>query len=178
MKAALVLCCCAVLLPAVAARAQRHAAGCGPYSVKFATHLPTRGAWPGPVAGKALVYFDEDNSGASSLSPPTTRIGIDGKWVGAMQEVSWFYTYVTPGSHTLCANWQTSWVPGWRATTQTDVFTAKAGGVYYFEAKYDEYGGQTSMRLHELDKERGNLIVTRKYFYCTSHPEASGHPRK
>lgn len=175
---ALVLCCCAVLLPGIAARAQKHPAGCGPYSVKFATHLPTQGAWPGPVAGKALVYFDENDAFAGSIMPPTTRIGIDGKWVGAMQEVSWFYTYVTPGSHTLCANWQTSWVPGWKATTKTEAFTAKAGGVYYFEVQYLAESGQEYLTFHALDKKRGNLIVTRKYFYCTSHPEQSGRHKK
>jgi hypothetical protein len=137
--------------------------------VKFDSRLADVQASPALVAGKALVYFDENDAGYVSLAPPATRVGVDGKWIGAMQEVSWFYAYVDPGPHTLCANWQTSWPPAWTKTTQTAGFEAQAGAVYYFEVRYEKISGQVHMTLQPLDGERGAKTIA-KYFYCTSQP--------
>jgi hypothetical protein len=160
---------CVLLMAASAICAQRLEAdsGCGPANVKYDSKLASQQATPEPKRVKALVYFEENNAGYVSVNPPTTRIGIDGQWVGAMQEVSWFYAYVDPGPHQLCANWQTSLPPTWTRTTQTTPFSVRAGGTYYFEVKYEEVAHQVKMELKALDPNQGAKVI-RKYFYGTS----------
>jgi len=157
---------CLAIIPGVTAFGQQNI-GCGPAEIKFESHLADIQASPGPVPGKALVYFDENDAGDVSAAPPLTRVGIDGQWVGAMQEVSWIYAYVEPRSHQLCANWQTSWQTAWPTTTRSLLFTAQPGGVYYFEVKYEKVAGEVEMHLKMLDSDQGPKTI-RKYFYGTS----------
>src|SRR6185312_9705018 len=82
------------------------AGGCGPAAVHFEVktekhHLPVR-----PENGKALVYFLQDDTQFQSRPRPTSRIGIDGTWVGATKSNSYFYVSVDPGEHDLCSSWQ------------------------------------------------------------------------
>src|SRR5271156_829480 len=44
-----------------------------------------------PEAGKALVYFLEDDSEFGSTPKPTTMASLDGQWVGATHGDSYFY---------------------------------------------------------------------------------------
>jgi hypothetical protein len=160
---------CVLLISASPLCAQRVEAdsACGLANVIYDSKLANQQARPEPKPDEALVYFEENNAGYVSVNPPTTRIGIDGRWAGAMQEVSWFYAYVDPGPHHLCANWQTSLPPAWTRTTQTTPFTARAGGTYYFEVKYEDIAHQVKMELIALDPHDGARVI-RKYFYCTS----------
>jgi hypothetical protein len=60
------------------------APGCGTVDTKFEVK-PDKGqdASAQPAAGKALVYFIEDDTQFGSFPKPTTRAGVDGTWVGA-----------------------------------------------------------------------------------------------
>jgi hypothetical protein len=88
-------------LPALAqddAAVARTAAGCGPSAGMFnvqttdAKHPVSQ-----PEAGKALVYFFTD-----FVTAPTMRVGVDGSWVGANDNKSYFFFQVSPGEHNLC----------------------------------------------------------------------------
>jgi hypothetical protein len=63
--------------------------GCGDPNTKFAVKT-TKSQHSGhlnatqPDSRKALVYFVEDDTGFESRPKPTTRIGVDGQWVGAL----------------------------------------------------------------------------------------------
>ena len=141
----------------------RVAPSCGPDKAKFEVkternpHLVRQ-----PDAGKALVYFLEDNSAFASLPRPTTRAGVDGAWVGAAQGNSFFYFSVDPGEHHLCACRQT-WVgPGVAQKTAAAHFTAEPGGVYYFRVKniFRRDAGRPFIKLEQLDSDEGQLLAS------------------
>jgi len=90
---------------------------------------------PQTDAGKALVYFIENDSQFDSFPSPTTRMGVDGEWVGATHGNSYFYSSVDPGVHHLCASWQKAVLVLQGRQTAAAHFTAEAGNVYYFEVK-------------------------------------------
>jgi hypothetical protein len=103
------------------------APGCGPASVKFDVNADAH-AHPmsQPEAGKALVYFIEDDTNFLSTPKPTTRLGIDGSWVGANHGNSYFYLSLEPGEHHLCASWQSKVVLLAGQQTAAAHFTAEA----------------------------------------------------
>lgn len=165
---------------AVLAQAQipdtRLAPSCGLNEVKFEVKTAKNPHQvKQPDAGKALVYFVEDNSEFGSIPRPTTRLGVDGEWVGAAQGNSYFSFSVDPGEHHLCASWQT-WVgPGVDAAHKTALahFTAEAGGVYYFRVKnvyLRDTGARAIIKLELLDSDEGQLLAN-KYSFSTSQPK-------
>ena len=148
----------------------RLAPSCGPDEVKFEVKTeknPHQVKQPDP--GKALVYFLEDNSEFGSLPRPTTRLGVDGEWVGATHGNSYFYFSVDPGEHHLCVSWQ-SWVgigSGHKAAAAH--FTAEPGGVYYFLVKnifLRQVGGPPIIKFEPLDSDEGQLLAN-KYSFST-----------
>jgi hypothetical protein len=146
------------------------APGCGAPNIKF--KVTTEKGHPRsaqPDAGKALVYFIEDDSDFESFPKPTTRIGVDGEWVGAMHGNSYFYFSVDPGVHHLCTSWQTTVVLAQGHKTAAAHFTAEAGGVYYFEVKnkWLREHGSAGTSLNPLDSDEGQLLVD-KFSLSTS----------
>jgi hypothetical protein len=86
-----------------------------------------------PVDGKARVVFIETviNTGYLLGGPGfTTRFGVDGKWVGAASNNSYFTLDLEPGVHHLC-----SAVQGTFSAPKDKIgissFTAEAGKIYY-----------------------------------------------
>jgi hypothetical protein len=151
------------------------APGCGADDAKLEVKTE-QGKHPAaqPDAGKALVYFVEDDSEFASTPKPTTRAGLDGTWVGATHGNSYFYFSVDPGEHHLCASWQSSVIIGRGHMAAAAHFTAAAGGVYYFEVKNIwaseplRRSGETT--LTPLDSDEGQLLASRVAF-STSHPQ-------
>ncbi|HSY92206.1 MAG TPA: hypothetical protein VK812_12585, partial [Candidatus Binatus sp.] len=80
-----------VMLLAVSAFAQREsgplAAACGPKSISFnAKPDESQHTQAQPEPGKALVYFIQDIGEVNCFGGCiTTKIGLDGTWVGAHQ---------------------------------------------------------------------------------------------
>jgi hypothetical protein len=142
------------------------APGCGAPDTKFDVKT-AEGQHPAqPEAGKALVYFIQDDSAYISRPRPTTRMGVDGEWVGATHSNSYFYFSVNPGLHHLCASWQGD---GQKAAAAH--FTAEAGGVYYFEVKNSYWtNGSTGMSLDPVDSDEGQLLVN-QFSFNISHPK-------
>lgn len=157
--------------------------GCGPANIKF--DVSTKKAQPPavvPDAGKAFVYFLQDDLKYNSSPRPTTRFGVDGAWVGATHANSYFYVAVDPGEHHLCANWQSdttglSWV-GSKRSTAAAAFTAEAGKSYYFRAqdiarRNDPSGPiitEPEVRLAALDADEAQVLVN-SFSLSSSHPK-------
>jgi hypothetical protein len=147
------------------------APGCGPADAKFDVKTDkTQHPISAAENGKAVVYFVEDDTHYQSTPKPTTRVGLDGSWVGANHGDSYFYVSVEPGEHHLCANWQ-SWVGvGSRNKAAAAHFTAEAGGVYYFTVKNSWLRESMIMgiELLPLDSDEGQLLAS-KFSFSTSH---------
>jgi hypothetical protein len=174
MKAALVL-----FLLASPAFAQSKLAdtavapGCGADDAKFAVKTDDAKHPAGqPDAGKALVYFIEDDSDFGSFPRPTTRAGIDGGWVGATHGNSYFFFIVDPGEHHLCASWQTAIVIGQGHKAAAAHFTAEAGNVYYFRVRncWHRDNGVAAIDFAPLDSDEG-LLLASKFSLSSSHPK-------
>ena len=106
---------------------------CGAMQAKFEVRPSKNLQLPAPEAGKALVYFLEEDTNTQFITH-TSRIAVDGKWMGATYGSSYFSFKVDPGVHHLCATTQTGIATG-DVLTALAHFTAEAGGVYYFDMK-------------------------------------------
>lgn len=142
---------------------KRAAPACGPDHVKFnvktAKERPQAGS---PDAGKALVYFLEDDSAYHPYPKPTTRMGVDGEWVGATHGNSFFYFSVDPGEHFVCARHQALGSMGY-ARVATGRFKAEAGATYYFVVRnaYEpaREGGVAIVDFGPVDSNEGRLMA-------------------
>jgi len=172
-----VLCFTAVFLsifPAVAQDLQ--ASGCGDPNAKFSVKTTSgqhsvQANSDQPDSGKALVYFVEDDTGYEAAPKPTTRIGVDGQWVGATHGNSFLYFSVDPGVHHLCASWQKAVSLFQGRKTAAAHFTAEAGHTYYFSAKNIwTRDGPTDMSLYPVDSDEGQLLAN-KFAFSASQPK-------
>ena len=148
------------------------APGCGAPNAKFGVKTE-KGQHPAQAeAGKALVYVIEDDSDFDSRPKPTTRMGVDGQWVGATHGNSYFFSSVDPGVHHLCASWQSTVILGQGLKTAAAHFTAEAGGVYYFEVKNTWWldHGSAGMSLKPLDSDEGQVLAN-KFSFSTFQPK-------
>ncbi len=142
---------------------------CGPADVSFdvktdATQHPV--AQPEP--GTALLYFLQDDSTFGARPRPTSRLAIDGAWVGATHSNSYFYVSIAPGEHHLCTEWQAEGNGRHAAALH---FTAQPGASYYFGAEnfYTRDTGP-NLRFEALDSDEGQLLI-RRFALSTSHPK-------
>lgn len=148
-----------------AASAARAAAGCGPKDVQFeAKGDKNFRALAQPEAGKALVYVIQDekrDDDVTYLGHTTTRIGLDGNWVGANRGRSFSSFSIPPGEHRLCTDFQSIN----RAASKLGsalTFTAEAQKTYYFRAWIDERVMEPSseMRLERVDPAEGSFLIS------------------
>lgn len=149
------------------------APGCGAGGIKFSVKADkSLQAAVQPPEGQALVYFVEDDTEFESVPKPTTRIGVDGNWVGANHGESYFSFPVAPGVHHLCASWQSLTVIGAHDTSAAAHFTAAAGQVYYFRVrnKWLREHSASHIELVPLDSDEGQLMASRRAL-SVSHPK-------
>jgi hypothetical protein len=134
-----------VVLFAVSAFAQTPpaaaTAACGAEGVSFNVKLDkSEHGLAQPEPGKAMVYFIQEK-GSDSLGV-TTMIGLDGTWVGANKNSSYFSVSVEPGEHHVCANVRSA-----RGHPVGLVhFTAETGKIYYLNARV-VYGEEAKANL-------------------------------
>ncbi len=177
---------CSILLQTYSALAQNNpsgsegAPGCGDPKIKFDVKTSKSGPVAHPDAGKALVYFIEDDTNFNSIPKPTTRLGIDGEWAGATHGNSYLRVSLTPGVHHLCASSQNHAGGAFGAVAGVGIgqgdqravaahFTAGTGGVYYFLVKNSlvavagqpDAPGIPNVTLTPLDSDEGQLQVNR-----------------
>jgi hypothetical protein len=155
------------------ARAVRAAAGCGPDNVQFDVTTDKRQHTEGrPEAGKALVYVfeDEERDPNQVLGVVTTRIGLDGAWVGADHGKSYFFFSVAPGEHAVCANWQAR-LKMYSKLASAASLTAEAGKVYYLRAIVEERTHiRPAVRIEAVDAAEAQLLVAGSAL-SSSHPK-------
>jgi hypothetical protein len=156
MKRCWILLLVAMSLPAAAQSADAlYQQACGPKDAKFVVQVAKGQPPAGPEPGKALVYFIQKDAGM----PLTTRVGLDGTWVGVAQRDSYIFASVTPGDHHACA-----------ATTNTRHpqpelvhFKAEAGKVYYFLLRgiggTVGYGEFYSMEFVQVDRDEALYLI-------------------
>ena len=149
------------------------APGCGPENVKFDVKTESKQhPMPAPEAGKALIFFLQDDAKFESRPRPTTQFGIDGAWVGATQANSYFYVSVDPGEHHLCANWQSFVGAGPIRPTAALHFTAEAGKAYCFSAQdiFRTDHPPAEVVLEALDTDEAQLLMS-SFAFSTSQPK-------
>ncbi len=151
----------ALLLFAVSAPAFAQTAGaiyqqaCGPKDAEFVVEQVKGQPPTAPEPGKALVYFIQKESGPYF----TTRVGLDGAWVGAIQRDSYISVSVAPGEHHACAASQDRKNPG----AELVHFTAEAGKVYYYLVRGIAgsvgYGSFATMELGAADRDEALFLL-------------------
>jgi hypothetical protein len=134
---------------------------CGSDSVKFDVFAKANQPSPAPpAAGKAQIVFienDEKDIGCIALCEVTTRVGMDGAWVGANNGNSYFALTVDPGAHHLCASWQSA-LSMLKKNVDVVSFTAEPGKVYYFAAQIVDSRGKEApptIALSQLNEDEG-----------------------
>src|SRR5450755_2944540 len=135
-------------------------AACGPKDAKFDAKLDdTQHTIAQPHSGKALVYFIQDIGAMNCLGAClTTRIGLDGTWVGANQHNSYFSVSVEPGEHHVCASPQSHFVSSTTSEKYASIrlalahFTAEAGKAYYFRTRF--FGNEALFDLDAIDGDQ------------------------
>jgi len=137
-------------------------ASCGPNGMNFEMK-PAKNPQPPPPlsAGQARVYVLQDDDSFQSVTKPTTRVGLDGQWVGATHGDSYVYFPVDPGEHHVCASWQ-AW-GNLKAGDKTLTLTLKtvAGRVYYCRVKdvYRPDHVPPTPKLETLDFDAGHILA-------------------
>jgi hypothetical protein len=140
-------------------------AACGPEKSSFDVKLnPSQGVLAQPDSGKALVYFIQD-FGELHMGPAVlTRIGLDGAWVGANKNGSYFYVSVEPGEHHMCSILSSKFLGHVDEFTQ---LTAEAGKDYYFRARF--LSGYLS--IDAVDSDEARYLMAR-------YPQSISQPKK
>jgi hypothetical protein len=139
---------------------------CGDDGVQFDVKTQNNQPLPAPPpAGKAQIVFIENEDGpiAVELVKPmyaTVRFGLDGAWVGANYNNSYFVVNVDPGVHHLCVSWQSS-LGMLKKSVDMASFTAEAGKVYYFAAQINpgDKNENPTLVLSQLDDDAGQYRV-------------------
>jgi hypothetical protein len=117
-----------------------------------------------PEPGKALVYFIQDR-GAHSFGiggSVEALIGLDGAWVGANRNNSYFAVSVKPGEHHACADLH---------SVELAHFNAEAGKVYYFRVRAvgTRYG--VYLFLDSVNSDEAKYLIA-------TFPQSMSQPKK
>ena len=131
-------------------------AACGPDNIKFDADInEAADTAPSTEQGKARVYV----IGQSMTGNILARIGLDGKWTGALRTPSYISFPVDPGEHRLCANWQ-SVFGSLKKTVALSHFTAEPGKAYYFRLRFfAAENGDRYLDLDPLDADEGQFLA-------------------
>ena len=148
------------------ARAARAAAGCGPNEIQFDVKTDkTQHPQAPPDSARAVVYVFSERA-----EFPNVRVGMDGKWMGANHDESYFFFTAEPGEHRLCFDLQKGQEKlsdQGAATT----FTAEAGKAYFFKTTLRGLNEIVPRRKFErLDAAEGMFLVS-------SWPLSTSRPR-
>jgi len=155
--------------PAAVAAAE---SACGPKGVKFTVKDDnSQHAVGQPEDGKALVYVIQEIGSVNCIGGClTTKIALDGAWMGANHSNSYLAFAVAPGERHLCVNWQSHFA---RMSSVFGLahFTAEAGKVYFFRTRTIGYGGPTFFDVEPIDSDQGKLFIA-------STPMSISQPKK
>lgn len=135
-------------------------AACGPDNVKFdVKHPEALPSPPGAETGKSLIYvIAQENAICGDACHTTTKIGLDGSWIGANQGNSYFSFVVPPGEHHLCVKWQSRFSSANQVAALAG-FTAEAGKTYYFRARFTSSKFQGYLDLDPINDDQAKFFV-------------------
>jgi hypothetical protein len=134
-------------------------AACGDLRVEMAVDLDSKPeVRVVPQPDKALVYFIQETGQITEIGYPTTRIGLNGKWVGANKKNSYFSFFVAPGEQHLCVATQSSFIIDDRI--ELSHFNAEPGKVYYFRSRIN-MGNESAVYLtvNPIDSDQGEYLT-------------------
>jgi hypothetical protein len=155
--------CSASLLAQNTSGNARSQAGCGSASEKFSVKTDKKShAFGTPSPGKALVYVivvERYDPHYPPITHETTRVGIDGTWVGANHGQSYFSISLDPGDHQVCSDVQSMFTKNLAAATD---LSAESGKTYYLRAEVTIPAGdlQAGMKLHAVDDAECKLLIS------------------
>ncbi len=145
----------------------RAAAGCGPAGTEFSVKVDKNQHFVAqPELGKALVYVIalENPEDSYSIGDITTRVGLDGTWVGANYGESYLSFPLTPGQHHVCVDWQSSLASRQQLSGAAEL-TAEAGKTYYFRTwilpSRLTGGPREGLQLKQVDSAEGLLLLSK-----------------
>jgi len=173
---------CMCLVAGLRARSTTLPNSCGDDKTQFDVKTQKKQPAPAPPAdGKAQIVFIEaldKNLGCWSCGAPSSRIGLDGAWVGANKGNSYFAIDVAPGEHHLCTDWQSVFGTLKKKIGMAE-FTAEPGKTYYFEVKMKlkEVGSSDS---NDVDRDLSFVQISEDEgkFRMQSAALATSAPRK
>jgi len=123
-----------------------------------------------PEPGKARVYFIQDLDFARCLGDCiTTKVGVDGTWIGANRQSSYFSASVDAGEHHLCVSPQSHFALTTRYV-QLAHFTAEAGKVYYYRIRILGDRDRRMLDFVPVDSDEAEYLIT-AYPLSVSHPK-------
>lgn len=154
----------------------RAAAGCGPLQVQFDVKTD-KNQHPAPQleSGKALVYVFEVQVRDRNVNylgmKVTTRVGLDGGWVGANHGESYFYFSADPGDHRLCTDWESKTESHHRVAAAVSLST-ESGKVYYFRTIVDQRreSHESIVKLLPVDPAEAQILIASSSL-SISHPK-------
>jgi hypothetical protein len=170
---------CALLFAASALAQNPYAplpAACGPKQVDF--NVPDiqdfafRNTLIQPQPGRALVYFIQDDGPWGEHQHYTLKIGMDGAWVGAYKNNSYFTVSMEPGEHHVCANVQSN--SSFGSLVALLHFTAEQGKIYYFRTRFVAgMPGQIPpyVDFDPIDSDQAKYLID-------SYPQSAATPKK
>ena len=127
---------------------------CGPRSVGFKVDADkSQHPTPSPGDGKALIYVIQKDDAS-------TRVGADGKWLGALRRRTYLVASVDPGEQHLCAIGR---IGVWSHVSLHEL-NAKAGETYYFVTEYgqlipDQFALHQWTRIREVSLSPGRTLA-------------------
>lgn len=147
-------------------------AACASKSANFDVKLDeSQHALLPPEPGKARVYFIQDLGFVNCLgSCGTTKIGVDGAWVGANQHNSYFSVTIDAGEHHLCANPQSHFASVTRYVALAH-FTAEPGKTYYFRTRMLGDKDSPAFDLDQVDSDQAEYLIA-------AYPLSVSSPKK
>jgi len=100
-----------------------------------------------PEPGKALVYViaEENPDDSYNIGDITTRVGLDGTWVGANYGESYLSFTLAPGEHRVCVDGQSTLASRQQLNGAAEL-TVEVGKTYYFHFAF-RTDGRTSRRV-------------------------------
>jgi hypothetical protein len=145
----------------------RTAAGCGPSKIQFDVktdkkqHTLTQ-----PESGTALVFVIEEETSDQNylqIGHSTTRIGLDGNWVGANHGNSYASFAVRPGNHRVCSDVQSIVVKNLSGAAD---LVAEAGKTYYYRVEVwdGDHERPPQVRVKAVDESEGLLLISKSAY--------------
>jgi hypothetical protein len=155
-----------LLSPCIVAQSRAPDAACGnPVAAFRLSHDKAQHPTPSPQDGNSTLYV----LGSISI-PGSIALGIDGSWVGAVDDRAYFSVPVSPGQHHLCARLSARTGPFLLPIIELrDValhsLDVSPAGTYYVRV---QLGLHSPFTLDLLDPDEGKLLLSHSEF-STSH---------